>query len=129
MLISNCQMSDSGPNVPLTLSFFNAKPHSSVGSFADLRTGSRLFDSRLCQYSFRGLMIVRIHTPLTAVRCFENCLVGKQPVAWKESCADDWLKKLQDRVDRCTGRRDITDILLKTALNTIQIIKQSCFFI
>ena len=33
-------------------------PHSSVGSVADLRTGGRWLDSRLGQYSFRGLMIV-----------------------------------------------------------------------
>ena len=35
-----------------------AKPHSLVGSVADLRTGGRWFDARLSQYSFRGLMIV-----------------------------------------------------------------------
>ena len=35
-----------------------AKPYSSVGSIADLRTGCCWFDPRLGQYSFRGLMIV-----------------------------------------------------------------------
>ena len=35
-----------------------AKPHSSVSSDADLRTGGRWFDPRIGQYSFRGLMIV-----------------------------------------------------------------------
>ena len=35
-----------------------AEPHSSVGSIADLRTGSRWFDPRLGQCSFRGLVIV-----------------------------------------------------------------------
>ena len=35
-----------------------AEPHSSVGSVAYLRTGVCWFDSRLGQYSFRGLMIV-----------------------------------------------------------------------
>ena len=35
-----------------------AKPHSSVGSVTELRTGGRWFDPRLGQYSFRGLMIV-----------------------------------------------------------------------
>ena len=29
-------------------------------------------------------------------------------------------------MDRCTGRRDITEIPLKTALNTIQSIKSLC---
>ena len=30
-------------------------------------------------------------------------------------------------MDRCTGRRDITEILMKTALNTIQSINQSIY--
>ena len=105
-----------------------AKPHSSVGSVADFRTGVRWFDPRLAQYSFRGLMIAicdRIHFSLTAVRCFDNDYVGKQPVAWKEYCAEYRLKELQESMDRCTGRRDVTEILLKTALNTIRAINQS----
>ena len=67
----------------------------------------------------------RIHSSLTAVHCFTNGYVGKQPVDWKEYCAEYWLKELQESMDRCTGRRDITEILLKTALNTIQSINQS----
>ena len=35
-----------------------AEPHSSVGRVADLRTGDCWFDSRLGQYSFKGLKIV-----------------------------------------------------------------------
>ena len=62
----------------------------------------------------------RIHSSLTAVRCFDNGYVGKQSVAWKEYGAGYWLKELQETMDRCTGRRDITEILLKTALNNIQ---------
>ena len=30
------------------------------------------------------------------------------------------LKEIQESMDRCTGHSDITEILLKTALNTIQ---------
>ena len=30
------------------------------------------------------------------------------------------LKELEESMDRCTGRLDITEILLKTALNSIQ---------
>ena len=62
------------------------KPHSSVGSVADLRTGGHWFDPRLDQYSFRGLMIASVtgFIPLIAVRCFDNGYVGTQPVAWKE---------------------------------------------
>ena len=62
----------------------------------------------------------RIHSSHTAVRCFDNGYVGKQPVAWKEYCAEYWLKEHQESTDRCTGRHDITEILLKTVLNTIQ---------
>ena len=58
-----------------------------------------------------------------AVHCFDNGHVGKQPVAWKEHCAEYWLKELQENMDRFTGCHDITEILLKTALNTIQSIK------
>ena len=29
---------------------------------------------------------IRIHSSLTAVHCFDNGYVGKQPVAWKEYC-------------------------------------------
>ena len=36
----------------------------------------------------------RIHAFLTAIRCFDNDYVGKQLVAWKEYCAEYWLKEL-----------------------------------
>ena len=32
------------------------------------------------------------------------------PVAWKEYCSVYWLKELQESMDRCTGRHDITEI-------------------
>ena len=69
----------------------------------------------------------RIHSSLTAVYCFDRGYVGKQPVGWKENCAEYWLNELQESMDKCTGRRDITEILLKTALNTIQSINQMLF--
>ena len=59
------------------------------------------------------------YSSLTAVFCFDNDYVGKQPVAWNEYCAGYWIKELQESIDRCTGRRDIIEILLKTAFNTI----------
>ena len=65
-----------------------------------------------------------IYTTLTATRCFDNGYVGKPPVARKEYCVEKWLKEPQESMDRCTGRRDIIEILLKTALNTIQAINQ-----
>ena len=55
---------------------YSAEPYGSVGSVANLRQGGRRFDPRLGQYSFRGLMTARhcdrIHSSLTAVRCFDN---------------------------------------------------------
>ena len=62
----------------------------------------------------------RIDSTLTAVHCYHNGYVGKQPVPWKEYCGEYWSKELQEQMDRCTGRDDITEIMLKTALNTIQ---------
>ena len=51
---------------------------------------------------------------------FEYGYIGKQPVAWKEYCVVYWLKELQESMDRCTGCSDMTEILLKTAFNTMQ---------
>ena len=34
-------------------------------------------------------------------------------MAWKEYCAEYWLKELQDSMDRCTDHRNIIEILLK----------------
>ena len=69
----------------------------------------------------------RVHSSLTTVRCFDNRYVGKQPVAWKEYCAryTYWLKEVQNSNDICTGLRNLTEILFKTASNTIQSINQS----
>ena len=107
-----------------TRSKITAEPYSSVGSVADLRTGGRWFDPRLGQYSFRGLIIVirKGFIPLSLLSVVSPMV--NQPVAWKEYCAEYWLKELQESTDMCTGRRDITEILLKTALNTIQSINQ-----
>ena len=61
-----------------------------------------------------------ISSSLTAVHCFNNSYVGKQPEDWKEYCAQCWLKELQKSMDRCTGRGNIAEILLTTTLNTRQ---------
>ena len=61
---------------------------------------------RLVQYSFPMINdshCERMHSSLTSARCFDINL-GKQPVAWKEYCAQYWLKELQESMDRCTGR-------------------------
>ena len=54
----------------------------------------------------------RIHYCLIAAHCFDNVYVGKQSVAWKEYChgEENWWKELQESMDRCTGRRFISEI-------------------
>ena len=107
---------------------YKPKPHSSVGSVVDLRIGGRWFDPRLGQYCFQGLMIVIAtgfspHSPLSIVSTM--VMQEKQQVAWKEYCAEHWLIEPQESMDRCTGRCDINETLMKTALNTVQSINHS----
>ena len=45
-------------------------------------------------------------------------------MARKEYGAEYWLKEVQESMDRCSGCHDITEMLLKTAFNTIQSINQ-----
>ena len=101
--------------------FFFVLPssHSSVGGVQDLRTGGCPFRSP-ARPMFPVRHCDRIHSSLTAVHCVHNDHVGKQRVAWKEYYAECWLKKIQVSMDRCTGRCDITEILLTTALKSIQ---------
>ena len=94
-----------------------------VGSVQDLRTGSRWFDTPTRPIFFPRIddgHCDRIHSFLTAVHCFDNGYAGKQPVALEEYFAEYWLQEFQEGTDRCTGRLDSTDILLKTALTTKQ---------
>ena len=63
---------------------------------------------------------VVLHTWEQEVHCFDNGYVGKQPLAWKEYCAEYWLKELQDSMNSGTSHRNLTEMLLKTALNTMQ---------
>ena len=56
---------------------------------------------------------------IAAVCCFKNGYLGKQPVTWKKYCAEHRLKELLESMDRCITHRDIAEILLETALNTI----------
>ena len=58
-----------------------------------------------------------IHSSLTAVRCFGNGYVGKQPASLEEYCVEYWLKELQERMDRSTGRCNRTEILFNPFLN------------
>ena len=106
--------------------FSRAEPHGLLGTVVDLRTGGRWFDPRLSQYAFRGSMIViATDSSITSVRYFVDGYVGKQPEAWIGCSAEYLLKELQESMDRCTGSTNITVILLKTVLNTIQSVSQS----
>ena len=112
-------------NTILIYTLHCGEPHSSVGSRLENRRSlvrspaqpiffPRIDDSH-CD---------RIHSSLINVRGFNNGYVGKQPVAWKEYCAYYGFKEQRESMDRRTGLRDITEILLKAALNTVQSINQ-----
>ena len=91
------------------------------------RTGSRWYESPAQPIFFPRIddsHCDRIHSSLTAVLCFDNSYVGKQSVTRKEYCAEYRLKELQESIERCTGRSDIYIMLLKAALNTIQLVKR-----
>ena len=100
------------------------EPHSSVSSIVDLGTRGCWFSPLLCQYCFWGqIMVIAtgfIPLSLLSIVSTIELYVGKQPLAWKEYCAEYWLKEHQESMDRYTGRCDMTEILLKTALNTIK---------
>ena len=76
---------------------------------------------------FKILLLVESLRFVSAVHCFDNSYVGKQPVAWKEYCVEYWFKEIQESMDRYTGCHDITEILLKMVLNGFQSINQSKF--
>ena len=98
---------------------------SSASGIQDLWTGGRWFNPWLGQYSFWGLMrvIAAGFIPLSPLPLFHwwlSSYVGKRPVAWKEYCAEFWLKECRESIDRCSGHSNITEILLKTELSIIQ---------
>ena len=66
----------------------------------------------------------RIHSSLTDVRCFDNGC-GEAASGLERTLCRVLVKELLESMDRCSGLRDITEILLKTALNTIQLINQT----
>ena len=60
--------------------------------------------------------------PLTIV----SIMVMWESSQWLEKkCAEYWRKRLKENMDRYIGRRDISEIMLKTALNTINSFNQS----
>ena len=93
---------------------------SNFPKFNDLQTTHRWFDPQLCQFfpMIDGSHCDRIHSFLTAVKCFNYGYVGKQPVEWKEFCAKYWLKEFQESMGRCTGRFDLAE--KRNAENSVQ---------
>ena len=67
------------------------RPHSSVGSVQDLRTGGCSFEPPAQSTFFQRIddrHCDRIHSSLKAVQCCDDGDVGKQPLTWKEYCAE-----------------------------------------
>ena len=54
----------------------------------------------------------RIHSSLKLDHRFDDIFVGKQSVAFKEFCAENWCKTLQESVDGCTCHLKITEMML-----------------
>ena len=71
----------------------------------------RIVCSRLGQYSFRGLIIVTA----TGFISFWQLSIFPTTVMWENS---QWLRELHECIDSCTGRIDITKVLIKTSLNS-----------
>ena len=101
-----------------------AKPCSTVGSLQDLRTGGRWLDPRLGQYSFPGLMkvVVTEFIPLSPLSIVSTMVMWESSQWLGKNIVLCWvrLKEPQESIDRCTGRRNIIEILLETTLNTAQ---------
>ena len=53
-----------------------------------------------------------IHSSLKLDLCFDDIFVGKQSVAFKEFCAKNWYKKLEESMDGCTCHLKITEMML-----------------
>ena len=122
-----CSLSFLGDAFKLLGGKFKPSAATTTTTSSDLRTGGRWFDPLLGQYSLRGLMIV-ISTELIrpSPPSVVSTISGSSQWLGKNIVPSHWLKELQQNMGWCTGRRDITEILLKTALNTIQSI--SYFF-
>ena len=65
----------------------------------------------------------RIHPSLTAVHCFYNDYVGKQPVAWREYCVDYWFNPFpNDKVLDTTELKAFADDNLNIAKMMISLL-------
>ena len=113
---------------PLLLIPYRRPPNSSVAYVQDLRKGGRWFDPQNSQNSFLGLMkvIATGSIPLSPLSTIVSTMVMWESSGLEKYCAEYWLKELQENMDRCTGRRDKTGILLKTAFNTMDLFFREC---
>ena len=84
-------------------------------------------ESRLGQLSFRRLTKVNA-TCVIRLPPMGYVYVGKQPVAWEDCCVEYWCEKTRKCMSRWTGRRDITEKLLKTTLNPNQSINNEAIW-
>ena len=72
------------------------------------------FNPHPCKFLLGGLMIVSARYSFLTVNCsFSNGYVRKQPLAWKEYCFEYLKRRLFQTMNRCTGCRNITEIMLK----------------
>ena len=103
------------------------RAQSSVGSIQDFRPGVAGSIPGLGQTFFPRIN----DNNCDRIQSSFNLSVVSTITLWESSqwlgkyCAEYWLKELQESMDRCTGRCDISVILLGTALNIIQSINQS----
>ena len=72
-------------------------------------------------------MFQNLFIPLSPCPLFQQWLCGKAASGLERILCRLLVKKLLESMDLCTGPHDITEILLKTALNTIQSINHSNF--
>ena len=98
-----------------------AEPGSSVGSNGGSQSRGCEFESQLGWHSFRRLRKVTVTCVIRlSPMGFLTVFVEKQPVAWKVCCVVYWCGKTRKRMSRWTGCRDMTEKLLKKALNPNQ---------
>ena len=89
------------------------KEISSLWLFPFCRNVSRSY----AKHSFRRLKINNCVKSHSSSSNGLSVYVEKQPIAWKECCMKYRCEKAKTHMSRWTGRRDMTDKLLKTALN------------
>ena len=113
-------------HVPIFLSLVLQSPCSSGGSVTGCQSRGCEFESQFDQHSFWRLTtsLWQDHTSSTNGL---SVYVEKQPVAWKKCCMEYWCEKAKKHMSRWTGGLEMTEKLLKTALNWNQSINPFFF--